>query len=309
MTTSRETAKTAAPGLMGRAVQLGVSVDALAALAAHLRLETESLDADPEVRRLLAEIAGEVAGGPLVAGNGNGNADADPVVGMTRAFLRQAAELVEHPGRGGAWDQLDEPLLQGLGRLSMAVVDSFAVAEAELDGLGERMTSDDAAFLDVGTGTGWLAVAVARRHPAARVVGLDVFQPVLDLARANVAAQSLDGRIELRFQDVTSLDEEDAYDAIWLPLPFLPRDVVGPALAASRRALRPGGWVLAGSFAGPPGRLPELLIDLRTVRAGGHPWRPEEVLPLITGQGFEAAAELPRRWAAPGRLFVGRRPA
>jgi SAM-dependent methyltransferase len=306
MATSGETtATTVAPGLMGRAVQLGVSVDALAALAAHLRLETEGLDADPEVRRLLADIAGEVTGGVP----GAGAADADPVVGMTRAFLRQAADLVEHPGRGGAWDQVDEPLLQGLGRLSMAVVDSFAVAEAELDGLGERMRGDDAAFLDVGTGTGWLAIAVALRHPAVRVVGLDVFEPVLGLARANVTAAALDGRIDLRFQDITALDEEAAYDAIWLPLPFLPRDVVAAALAASRRALRPGGWVLAGSFAGPPGRLPELLIDLRTVRAGGHPWRPDELLPVIAGQGFEAAAELPRRWAAPVRLFVGQRAA
>lgn len=292
-------------GLLGRAVQLGVSVDTLAALAAHVRLETEGLDADPEVRRILAEIAAEVAGGAPVAGD----ASTAPVVGLTRAFLRQAAELVEHPGRGGAWDQVDEPLLQGIGRLSMAVVDAFAVAEAELDGLRDRMTAAGAAFLDVGTGTGWLAVAVARRHPAARVVGLDVFPPALALAAANVTAEGLDARIELRLQDVTALDEEASYDAIWVPLPFLPRAVVDPALAAGLRALRPGGWLLAGTFAGPPGRLPELLVDLRTVRAGGHPWQPEELLPVIGRQGFEEVAELPRRWAAPVRLFVGRRPA
>jgi hypothetical protein len=41
------------------AVRLGTSVDALAALAAHLRLETEQLPADPAVRALLATIADE----------------------------------------------------------------------------------------------------------------------------------------------------------------------------------------------------------------------------------------------------------
>ena len=151
----------AARGLMASAVELGVSVDALAALAAHVRLETEGLDADPAVRQLLAAIAAEVPGGGAVE-----DPSAAAVVGLTRAFLFQAAELVEHPGRGGAWDQVDEGLLQGLGRLSMAVVDAFAVAEGRLDGLGAHLRADGARFLDVGTGTGWLAIAVARRHPA-----------------------------------------------------------------------------------------------------------------------------------------------
>jgi hypothetical protein len=73
---SGETARTAAPGLMGRAVQLGVSVDALAALAAQLRLETEGLDADPEVRRLLADIANEVTGAAPVVADGLAGAPA-----------------------------------------------------------------------------------------------------------------------------------------------------------------------------------------------------------------------------------------
>jgi len=293
-------------GLMGSAVELSVSVDTLAALAAHVRLETEGLEADPAVRSLLAAIAAEVTG---AASAEDPPTAAASVVGLTRAFLRQAAELVDHPGRGGAWDQVDEELLQGLGRLSMAVADAFAVAEDELDGLGERMRADGARFLDVGTGTGWLAIAVARRHPTARVVGLDIFEPALALARGNVAAEGLAGRVELRRQDVTALQEEAAYDAVWLPVPFLPRTVTEPALAAAARALRPGGWLLAGTFAGPPGRLPELLVDLRTVRAGGYPWRDHELLAVIDAAGYASVGEVVRRWAAPVRLFVGQRAA
>jgi len=94
---------------------------------------------------------------------------------------------------------------------------------------------------------------------------------------------------------------------VWLPLPFLPRAVTEPALAACARALRPGGWLLAGTFAGPPGRLAELLVDLRTVRAGGHPWRDDELLAVLAAAGYADIGEVPRQWTAPVRLFVGQR--
>ena len=54
-------------GPMARAVQLGVSADALAALAAHVRIETEQLPADPAVRDLLSQIAAELLGGSSTA--------------------------------------------------------------------------------------------------------------------------------------------------------------------------------------------------------------------------------------------------
>jgi hypothetical protein len=59
-------------------------------------------------------------------------------------------------------------------------------------------------------------------------------------------------------------------------------------------------------FAGPPDRLSQLLLDLRTVRSGGHPWSPEEIVDLMTSAGFGEAREVARTWAAPVRLFAGR---
>ena len=51
------------PGrLMGTAARLSTSLEALAALAAHLRVESEGLDADPRARELLGEIARELLG-------------------------------------------------------------------------------------------------------------------------------------------------------------------------------------------------------------------------------------------------------
>lgn len=288
---------------MAAAVELGTSLEALAALAGHLRVQSEGLEVDPPVRAVLTEVARELLGESELVDD----AAADAVIGFVRAFLRLAADLVENPGRSGSWTNADEALLQGIGRGSMSIRDAVRAAENTLAGLGERLAAPDATFLDVGTGTGWLAIAIARSWPALHVVGIDIFEQALTLARANVAGAELDERVQLRLQDVTLLDEEDAYDAIWLPLPFLPAEIVPQALAATARALRPGGWLLAGTFAGPDDRLSQLINDLRTLRSGGYPWRGDELVKMIAAQGLADAGEVPRTWAAPARLYTGRR--
>ena len=218
------------------AARLVTSVEALAAVAALVRIDTEQLDADP--------------------------------------------------GRRGGWQHDDPVLLQGIGRLSGSIADAFRVAADEVDGLDAAFTGRGARFLDVGTGAGWLAIATARVFPALAVVGLDIHEPALALARANVDAEQLADRVEIRDQDVTRLDEAGAYDVVWLPLPFLPETIVPAALAASARALRTDGWLVVGAFAGGGDRLSQLLADLRTVRAGGRAWHPDELPGLLAAAGF-----------------------
>lgn len=319
----------AADALMSTAVRLAAQVDALAALAAHVRLETEGLAADPAVRRLLGTIAADLLG--TDGDDADGRPDSEhpdgehrdgghpdgraatqdlsrsPAVGLARAALLQAIDLVDDPARSGGWTQPDPALLQSMGRQSASIPEAFRAAERELPGLGERLRAPGATFLDIGTGAGWLAISTARAYPQLRVVGLDIFPPALDLAKQNVAGEGLTDRIELREADATALDEPDAYDAVWLPLPFLGRDIVPVVLDAAIRSLRPGGWILAGAFGGVPDRLGRLLTDLRTVRCGGHPWATEELHSLLRGAGLADVREVPRTWAAPVRLHTGHR--
>lgn len=145
-------------GLMARAVGLGPAVDALAALAAYIRIETEQLPADPAVHELLSAITAELVDDQVTA-------ESVPVVGLARTFIRQAAELIENPGRRGSWDRVDVPLLQSIGRLSMSVLEALRVAEQQLPGLAEQLAAPGGAFLDVGTGTGWLAIASISSNP------------------------------------------------------------------------------------------------------------------------------------------------
>ena len=284
------------------AARLGASTDALAALGALIRIETEGLDADPEVHAALRAIAAELLGDPTV----------DPVqqtqiVGLAQTFLAQGAELLANPGRAGAWNQVDARLLQGIGRMSMGIAGAIRSAAEQVPALGDRLAGP-AQILDVGTGVGWLAVALARAYADARVVGIDIFEPALDLARANVDAEKLQDRIELRQQDVLSLDPTPVFDVAWLALPFLPAAIVPPALAAVHGSLKPGGWLIAGTFAAAgPDRLSELLMDLRTVRSGGKPWTATDLLPLLDAAGYQDTQPIPRTWAAPVHLFLGRR--
>src|SRR5262249_39315658 len=90
--------------------QLAVSLDALAAVAAHLRVEAEGIDLDPALRELLASVASDVFG----ASTPVGPAERQAIIGMVRAFIYQAEDLVAHPSRAGGWQDANETLLQGL---------------------------------------------------------------------------------------------------------------------------------------------------------------------------------------------------
>ncbi len=290
--------------VLGVAARLGASADALAALGALIRTETEGLEVDPRVHAALRAVVAELLGDDADLDM----ATAGPALGLAQTFFAQGAELLRNPGRSGGWDQVDPGLLQGIGRMSMSVAGAVGVAARQVSGLAASLDGPDP-ILDVGTGVGWLAVALARAYPQAKVLGIDIFQPALDLAAANVAGSDVAGRVELRRLDVRELAAEPMFGAAWLPLPFLPEQIVPDALAAVHRALVPDGWLLAGTFApGGPDRLSELLMDLRTVRSGGRPWTADELIPLLADAGYVDVTSIPRTWPAPVHLVVGRRP-
>jgi hypothetical protein len=103
--------------------RLGAASDALAALGALIRIETEGLDADPEVHAALRAIAAELLGDPTVDPVRD-----SPILGLAQTFLAQGAELLANPGRAGAWNEVDARLLQGIGRMSMSIVGAIQAA-------------------------------------------------------------------------------------------------------------------------------------------------------------------------------------
>ena len=136
---------------------------------------------------------------------------------------------------------------------SMRLEDTFAPYEAALDRLPEK----PARILDVGTGTGAGALTLARRFPAATVVGVDLSDAMLAQARRNTPA-------ELR---VTY----ERADASALPFPDGSFELVAhanmiPFFDEVARVVAPGGHALFAFSSGaetpiyvPPERLREQL--------------------------------------------------
>ena len=287
--------------LMAVSQRLSVSLEALAALGAELRLRREGLGGDPRVRALLHDVVNAVD--PVLLGGIDDDREA-MVLALIQTIFRQAADLLENPARIPAWSYQDPIILESQGQVSRLIVrgiDALAIHRPELGAMLQR----GGAFLDVGTGVGWLAIDVARSWPAMRIVGVDPWEPALALARENLAKSGVAERIELRSQCAEHLDDVATFTLAWVPGPFIGAAIADRALERIHRALAPGGWLIFGINVTPPGPLEEALTALRNVRSGGYSWTPREVEERLRASDFQKVESF-----SPGDpilLVIGRR--
>jgi SAM-dependent methyltransferase len=71
-----------------------------------------------------------------------------------------------------------------------------------------RLLPEGGTLLDLGCGSGRLLARLARGRPDARIVGLDLSEPMLELARGHMESEGLSGRVELRRADITAFEAE-----------------------------------------------------------------------------------------------------
>jgi release factor glutamine methyltransferase len=125
-------------------------------------------------------------------------------------------------------------------------------------------------IIDVGTGSGAIALALAKEFPTAEVHATDISTDALEVARANAARLRFD-RVQFRQSDVLANIERDAtFDFVVSNPPYValteedkvqdvvkkfePRvavfagthglDIIRRLIPQSSEALRPGGWLL-----------------------------------------------------------------
>ncbi len=211
--------------------------------------------------------------------------------GDLRSTLMQAVAFLDAATAGPAkdgWHHTSRALLQAQGDASTMLPPMLKMnLLAQMGDLGDRLEQPEARFLDVGTGVGGLAIAMCRLFPHVRVVGVDMYDVPLGIARENVAAAGLGERIELRQQRIEELRDESAFDLAWLPTFFVPERALAAATAHVRAALRPGGWLLFPISACPAGTdAQRAMIALLTDMWGGTVLSVERAEAVLKEAGF-----------------------
>jgi SAM-dependent methyltransferase len=129
---------------------------------------------------------------------------------------------------------------------------------ATMPDVDARLKSEASARVaDVGCGTGWSTIALARAFPNATVEGIDLDEASIDDARRNAAAEGMADSVSFEVRDAADPTSRDAYDlaCIFEALHDTPRPA--EVLAALHQMLRDDGSVLladervAGSFTAP----------------------------------------------------------
>jgi release factor glutamine methyltransferase len=179
-------------------------------------------------------------------------------------------------------------------RVSPAVLiprpETELLVEAVLAELAQRPPLALARILDVGTGAGAIALALAHHLPTAQITALDISSAALDLARANAGALGLTSRIRFLRSDLLQAlpPGEPLFHVIVSNPPYVP-DPDRPGLPPEVRDFEPAQAL----FAGPDG----LDVYHRLIPSAARHLCPGGLLALEFGYGQrEALAGLLRDW-------------
>jgi precorrin-6B methylase 2 len=275
--------------------------DTLAALGAALRIKHEGLAAEPSVNALLGAISHNVS--PNIQSELQ-PAEMAVAVAWIRTLLRQSLDLFENPDRPSGWTYDDPLVLDSQGRASRFAVYQIEAFARQRPTLAATL-ANGGAFLDIGTGTGWIAIEAVKRWPGFTATGIDPWEPSLTLARRNVKDAGVDTLVTLLALSAQDLETRAAYKLVWLPAPFIQEPAARAALPRIAEALIPGGTLVVATLSPAASTLDDLLSKVHTIRGGGHPWTADGILELLETNGF---VEIGLFSAGPLILVAGRRP-
>ena len=139
-------------------------------------------------------------------------------------------------GIDGASEQPEAFALKDGAQSSQSQIDGVEqVGEAIAAGTVSEMKSDpkpeSIRVIDLCTGSGCIACALATEHPNMEVLALDIAPEALALAQRNVEAQSAADRVSVRESDLLAAaivgpDNKGSFDVIVSNPPYIPSQVV-----------------------------------------------------------------------------------
>jgi demethylmenaquinone methyltransferase/2-methoxy-6-polyprenyl-1,4-benzoquinol methylase len=112
-------------------------------------------------------------------------------------------------------------------------------------------------IMDVATGTGDLAIAMAKRVDRTHILGVDLSEEMLAVARRKVEKQGLEERIMLEKGDAENLDmvTSESIDAATVAFGVRNFENIERGLSEIYRTLKPGGKLVVLEFSMPKNRL------------------------------------------------------
>lgn len=287
---------------------LRASAQALTALA--LSLEARRRNAAREHDPLTVHSRAVVdALGLTAAVDGAAEGDVARFLAEVRAEVLFSARLLGRRPEAGGWRQGDVDLHQAFGDVSAGFAALLRGRIApRLAGLAERLGRPGAAFLDVGTGVGALALGVLREWPGLRAVGIEPLAETADLARRAAAAAGCAHRMEVRVGRGEDLAERDAYDLAFIPSAFIPEPAIAALLERAAGALRRGGWILVGKVEPDREPLASALARFRVASWGGTIFADGAAETLLARFGLRDVTRVEPRPRAGFGFAAGRRP-
>jgi SAM-dependent methyltransferase len=171
--------------------------------------------------------------------------------GFVVAFANQMDGLlrVYREGGGVTWAEQGDDARETQAAVNRPVFEhQLPGALSQIDRFAAVVARPGASVADIGCGTGWSTLALARAYPGVRFVGLDVDQPSIDAARRNLADAARDSgdsglaeRVEFQLADGENASRHGPFDAA-VALECI-HDMARPVdvLRAARESLRPDG--------------------------------------------------------------------
>lgn len=158
--------------------------------------------------------------------------------------------------------------------LSMAVSPAVLIPRPDsefvvVEFLNLTKALDNPRAVDVGTGSGCLALACVHQHKTARFVAIDLSPEALTIAEANAKKLGLADRIEFRQGDrLGPVADEGPFDVILSNPPYIPTDVI-PTLEPGVRLYEPH-TALDGGADGLRVVAPLIADAVSLLKPGGH---------------------------------------
>ena len=221
--------------------------------------------------------------------------------GKDRAFLLTHPGTELTPGQQSTYEQWlvrrarHEPIQYITGEqefygLALHVTPGVLIPRPETEHLVEALLEQiphnaPLRIADIGTGSGAIAIALARHLPHASITALDISQPALAIARENAERHKVADRIRFLESDLLEAVAHEKLDAIVSNPPYVPDSEVldpqvrdfeprtalyaGPSgldvyqrlIPQAWAALKPGGWLLMEIGHGQRNALNELLKE------------------------------------------------